>query len=494
MKQRSEISSQDKWNVEALFPHLELWYQAYESFDFRALQTFQGRLAENVLVLKQLLETLFALSRQLEKLYTYVHLRHDEDLKHDAHKQAYEKVTMVACEFQQACAWIEPEILALSDATMNAYLQHPSLATYRFYLEKIIRLKPHTLSKEEEKLLAMVTQPLQTTSKAFGALNNADLKFAKVKDKEGKSHELSHGLYHLYLRSEDRTLRQHAFMTLHGAFENVENTLAELLYGQVQNHVFQARARRYNSSLQAALYPKNIPLSVYQNLIYAVRSHLPSLHRYMKLRKKALKLEELHAYDLYVPLLEQEQRQLTYEESEQLVIDSVAPLGTAYQAAVKKGLQDEKWVDRFENQNKRSGAYSSGCFDSYPYILLNYKGILKDTFTLAHEAGHSMHSFLSHHTQPYHDSHYPIFVAEVASTFNEELLMHLLLLKQQIKKNALILLMRKLRTSEPLSFAKLCLLNLNLLFTNKLKKELPLPLRFLRICIYNLTEIILAPM
>jgi len=474
MKKRGEVSLEDRWNVEALFADPTLWEEAFSSFDFSPLKTFQGQLQKGPLVLKDLFETLFALSRQLDKLHTYAHLRHDEDVTDHAHKLAYQKTMMVACDFQQACSWIEPEILALPAATLQTYLQDLALAPYRFYLEKIVRLQPHTLSEQEEKLLAMASQPLHTASKAFGALNNADIKFGKVKDQSEKEHELSHGSYQLYLRSPDRTLREHAFVKLHQSFENVENTLAELLYGQVQNHVFQAKARSYSTSLHAALYPKNIPTSVYHNLIHTVRAHLPSLHRYVRLRKKILQLQELHCYDLYVPLVTQEQSVLSYKEGEQLVIDSVAPLGREYQQLLRQGLQQEHWVDRFENQNKRSGAYSSGCYDSYPYILMNYKGILRDVFTLAHEAGHSMHSLLSHQTQPYHDSHYPIFVAEVASTFNEELLMHLLLSQKITPEQRLYLINEKVEDIRTTLFRQTMFAEFELMIHQQVEQGIPL--------------------
>lgn len=443
MEPRNKISPADTWNVEAMFSHLQLWEQALAQFDFSSLSSFKGRLSEGATTLLHLLETLCALSRQLDKLYTYAHLRHDEELTLDAHKQAYQKIMLVMSQFQQSCSWIEPEILSLPSHLLKSYLQDPALASYRFYLEKIVRLQPHTLSQEQEKLLAMASNPLQLSSQAFGALNNADMKFKSIKDRKRKSHELSHGLYQLYLRSPDRTLRKQAFVALHHAFEGMENTLAALLYGNVQEHLFHAQARNYTSSLQAALYPKNIPLTVYRNLIHTVRAHLPSLHRYVRLRKQAMKLKTMHLYDMYVPLVKPLFDNLSYADSEALVIESVAPLGQLYQEALRKGLQEERWVDRLENQNKRSGAYSSGCFDSYPYILLNFKGIIKDMFTLAHEAGHSMHSLLSHQSQAYHDSHYPIFVAEVASTFNEELLMHLLLKKDITAQERLFLIHEK---------------------------------------------------
>ncbi len=441
---RKQVQPQDKWNVEALFPTLNAWEGEFSTIDWSKLASYRGRLTESAAVTREALDLFFSIARKLDKVYTYAHLRHDEEITEEDPKNAYQRAMATFYDFQQAGAWLEPELLALPAETIDLYIKSQELEPYRFHIEKIVRMSPHTLSADKEELLAMAGKPLQAASKAFGALNNADLKFDKIQDGEGNELELTHGLYQLYLRSSDRILRKNAFQQLHGKFKSFENTLAELLYGQVQDHVFQAKARNFSTSLDAALFPKNIPTSVYRSLINTVREHLPSLHRYVSLRKQILGVDELHLYDMYVPLVQEVDIQLTYDESEDLIIDSVAPLGKEYQKTLAEGLKKQRWVDRFENLNKRSGAYSSGCYDSFPYILMNYRGILRDTFTLAHEAGHSMHSFLSHKTQPYQYSHYPIFVAEVASTFNEELLMHLLLEKRTQKEERLFLINEKI--------------------------------------------------
>lgn len=451
VKARSDISESHKWNVEALFPTIQAWEAAFAKIQesktspyWPSIAEYRGRLKEGATTVKEALEKILSTGRELEKLYTYVHLRHDEDITHDSHKSAYQKATALFNDFGQETSWFEPEILSLSDKEIDTLLSSPLLSAYRFHLEKIVRMRPHTLSADKEELLAMAGKPLQTAPKAFSALNNADIKFGTVKDSKGEELPLSHGLYQVYLRSPDRKLRENAFRTLHGKFDDLSNTLCELLYGEIQSHVFFAKARRFSSCLEAALFPKNIDASVYKSLIQAVRKEgLPSLHRYMHLRKKIMGVEELHLYDLYVPLVSQVEIQMDYDEAAALVIESVASLGPDYQSLLRKGFQEEKWVDRFENQGKRSGAYSSGCYDSYPYILMNYKGILKDIFTLAHEAGHSMHSLLSK-SQPYHYSHYPIFVAEVASTFNEELLMDLLIKRRSKKEEKLFLINEKI--------------------------------------------------
>lgn len=432
---RDEVPLENRWNVEALYPHLEAWQKAFEAF-IPSLQQkplwpnvaiAEGTLAQGPEKLKDILDLMMNIDRELSKLYTYAHLKHDENIADPEYKKAHEQISFVLHAAAQEMAWLQPEIISLPDNLLQQYLTSPVLADYQFYLEKMIRIKKHTLSHESEKLLALAGQSLQTAYKAFNAISDADFKFGSIKDSQGVERPLSHATYGLYLRDQDRHLRQKAFERYHQQYFQYENTLNELLAGQTQTHVFNARSRNYANCLEAATFPKNIDSSVYHALVKAVNDNLPILHRYMDLRKRILRLDELHLYDIYVPLIDSVDIKMSYEEAEQIVIDSVAPLGTEYQKILEKGLKTDRWVDRYENQNKRSGAYSSGCFDSMPYILMNYKGILRDVFTLAHEAGHSMHSYYSHKTQPYQYSDYPIFLAEVASTFNEDLLTRLLL-------------------------------------------------------------------
>ncbi len=428
---RSEVPAQDKWNVGALYPSLEAWNQDFvkwkASSDWTTIKNFKGRLKEGPKVVVQLLEKYLELDRGLTKLYVYSHLRHDEDVGNTENKEANLKVTSLLHEFKQEMAWIEPELLQMSAGELNTLLKSPEVKPYKFFLEKIVRLKPHTLKAEEEELLARAGLALDSSERAFGAFNNADLKFPKVKDENGQLHELTHGSYMTYMASRDRTLRKETFQTLHKTFGEWENTLCEMIHGQAQKHLFYAKARNFGSCLEAALFPHQIDTKVYRALIGTVRAHLPVLHQYMALRKKLLGVEELHLYDLRVPLIEGVDIKMEFDEAAKMIVESVAPLKSQYQQTMKKGFFEERWVDRYENERKRSGAYSSGCYDSYPYILMNYHGRFQDIMTLSHEAGHSMHSYLSTKNQPYQDSSYVIFVAEVASTFNEELtLMHLL--------------------------------------------------------------------
>ena len=439
-KQRAEIPEQDRWNVAALYPDPVSWKQDFlqtqgagHAPHWPELKAYQGQLS-NPKVVVAFFDTYFALDRKLSKLHTYAHLRLDEDLGNDAFKHDFGLISALLHDFQLESAWIEPEILGLSAENYDRLLNHSSLKPYRFYLERIGRMRPHMLTPELEELMALSGKALDTAYRAFGALNNADLTFQPAIDAQGKEHPLSNGSYLTYLRSSDRRLRQSAFQNLHRGYEAHANTLCELIQGQVQGHLFSARARKFPSCLDAALYPHAVDLAVYENLIASVRRHLPLMHAYVAMRKEQMHLDEIHIYDLSVPLVAEIDMQMSYPQACQAVIDSVEPLGDKYQQALKKGLLQDRWVDVFENARKRSGAYSSGCYDSMPYILMNFHGHFGDVQTLAHEAGHSMHSYLSRQNQPYIYSHYSIFVAEVASTFNEQLLLAQMKKKVKNKK------------------------------------------------------------
>ncbi len=489
MKTRKEVPVDDQWNVEALYPNQEAWIQAFKSLIKQPQQTppywpefqaFQGTLNQGPEKVSEALQLLMTIDRELSKLYTYAHLRHDEEITHPEFKKSYEQILALAHAFAQETAWFHPELLSLPETLFNEYLSSPLLADYHFYLEKILRMKKHTLSPDNEKLLALAGQALQTSYKTFSAINDADFKFGTVLDSQSNAKPLSHGTYSLYIRDQDRLLRERAFKQYHQQYESYENTLCELLTGQVQNHIFQARSRHYSSCLEAALFPKNIDPSVYYALIQAVHERFDVLHRYMHLRKRILKLDELHLYDIYVPLTSAVDIRMPYQEAVKLVIESANPLGIEYQEVLKKGLQEQRWVDRYENKNKRSGAYSSGCYDSMPYILMNYKELLRDVFTLAHEAGHSMHSFYSRQTQPYYYSDYPIFLAEVASTFNEDLLIRLLINRCRDPHEKIFLLNQKIEDIRGTLFRQTMFAEFELLIHQHVEQGNPLTPQLLK--------------
>jgi oligoendopeptidase F len=433
-KVRSEVLEGDTWDVHALYSNWETWEHDYAQLSggdaapaWESITALQGKLHEGPETLKACFEQLFSVGRLLDKLYTYAHLRHDEDISNDDHKAAFGRVTSTYHAFAQATAFIDPEILGLNATQLQDYLDSPVLKDYHFHLQKLVHRKQHTLPAEQEALLALAGKALQTPGKAFSALNDADFDFGEAVDGEGVKHPITHGSYALFIRSQDRALRKSAFETMHKRYASHENTLCELLNGCVQSHILNARARGFDSCLGAALHHNNIDTQVYRSLIDTVNSRLDVLHRYQGLRKRLMGVDSLHLYDVYVPLSPKIDLTLSYDEAVEACITSVGVLGKDYQDRLRSGLNEQRWVDRYENKNKRSGAYSSGCYDSHPYILMNYKGVMRDAFTLAHEAGHSMHSEHSHRHQAYHYSHYSIFVAEVASTFNEELLGKLLL-------------------------------------------------------------------
>jgi len=479
--ERAKVAKQDKWNVEACYPSLKEWEKDYHKIvgdstspRWPLLKKYKGRLGESPKILKEALEVISDLSRKLSKLYTYAHLRHDEEITIDAHKTAYNRILAAMHDLAQETSWFEPELLALDDKTLSTMLKSPLLKDYKFQIEKCIRIKKHMLPPEGEELLAMSAKALEGSHKAFSAINDADFKFDSVKDGKGKLRELTHGTYGLYLRDRDRTLRKNAFIGLQGKYRGYENTLCELINGEVQGHIFNAKARKYASSLEAALFPKNIDPAVYHSLIHAVNDNLGILHKYVALRAKMMKIEPLHLYDMYVPLTSSIDIRMPYKEAEEIVIASVAPLGATYQNLLKKGLKDQRWVDRYENRNKRSGAYSSGSYDSMPYILMNYKELLKDVFTLAHEAGHSMHSLLTHTHQPYQYGDYPIFLAEVASTFNEELLMRLMLERAKSKEERIFLINQKIEDIRGTLFRQTMFAEFELWLHETAEKNIPL--------------------
>lgn len=419
---RTDVSKSDKWDVEALYASLDDWekeFQAVEKKGWGEVIQFKGKLKEN---LGEALKKRFALGEVLEKLSVYGHLRYDEDLANAEHKTAYERAMSLYFDFSAAASWFEPEILQLPDSVIKKTLEDDSLKDFHFYLTSLLEVKPYTLSPQEERVLALTAESMQTAQRAFSLLNNADFKFAPAKDEKGSEQEVTHARFSMILHEHDRTLRINAFESLHGRFREYGNTIAQLLAGHVNTHICNSRSRGYETSLDAALFPKKIDTQVYRKLIETVKGNIAPLHKYIEMRKEKLGLDKLRLCDMYVPLVEDVNLRFSYEEAVDLIIESLDCLGAEYQEQLKEGLTSKRWVDRYENEGKRSGAYSSGCYGSMPYILMNYQGQINDVMTLTHEAGHSMHTFYSQKHQPYPKSHYTIFVAEVASTFQEELL------------------------------------------------------------------------
>lgn len=421
-----------------------------------------------------ILETYFSLMRKIDAIYTYAHLKHDEDVAETKNSELYKRAMSLLERFQTESSWIEPAILSMDQKDLDAKIHLKEAAPFYVYLKKLALMKAHVLSEKEEKLLALSQTPIKAVSKAFSLLNNADMKFDPAIDSDGKKHELTHGTYSLLLKSYDRNLRKSAFMNLHQKFLDHENTICELLSGCVQAHDFQAKARGYKSCLDAALFPHQIDTAVYHQLIKTLSSHVEPLNRYLELRKKRLKVSELHVYDLFVPIVEDVSTHYPYEEAVDHVLDSYEILGKPYLDIISKGLKKERWVDVYENKGKRSGAYSSGCYDSVPYILLNYQGTFSDVMTLSHEIGHSMHSYFSNHTQNYQNSSYAIFVAEVASTFNEELTFRKLLKLAKTTKERIYILSQKIDSIRSTLFRQTLFAEFELKIHEMAEKQIPL--------------------
>jgi len=421
---RDQVNPDDTWDLSSLFADDAAWQQAFEAWEKRiaGYAKFQGRLGEDAKTLAACLKFDEDFDRAGERLGAYAHLKTTEDQANGEYQRMYGRYVSVAGRAAEAASFIRPEILAIADSRMKRFLDSAELKHFRIMLERLLRFKPHPLSEKEEKLLAMQTEMAQATNQIFRQLNDADLKFGAIKDERGHQIELSHATFSALLQSPKREVRRAAFHQYYRQYADHRNTLAATLAGSVQRDVYYARARNYPSALESALFPDRVPTSVYDNLIAGVRRRLPVVHRYYDVRRRKMKLRDIHHYDTYVPILSERRKRHTWDEAVAMVLESLAPLGSAYCGALEKGLRG-RWCDRYENRGKQSGAFSAGTYDGDPYILINYQpDVLDHVFTLAHEAGHSMHSLLSAKHQPYTYYNYTIFVAEVASTFNEQLL------------------------------------------------------------------------
>ena len=426
---RSHIADEHKWDLTPLFESEKSWEQTFAEIEaeLASYEQYRGHLKDSAGLFKEALEFHLDLTRKLERVYTYAHLKSDED-KSDQHYQGFhQKALNLFTRASETASFMTPEIQAIADKVINQYLADESLNEFKFYLEKILRYKPHTRSESEEQILAMTREMANGPSQVFGQLDNVDLDFGTITDENGKEVELSHGNFSTFLISPSRNVRRKAFFQYYQAYQNHRHTLAATLANSVKKDLFYTRARDFTDCRVSALFSDNVPETVYDNLMQTVKGNLEPLFKYLNFRQKALGLNELHFYDTYVPIVEDVEFRMPYEEAVEVCTRAIEPLGESYGRILKQGLLGG-WVDRYENRGKRSGAYSSGCYDSPPYILLNYEeNNINSLYTLMHEAGHSMHSYYSKKEQPYVTHDYTIFVAEVASTFNEDLLSRYLL-------------------------------------------------------------------
>lgn len=429
-RRRQDVPQEDRWNIEALYPNDAAWEADFARAQSLPAQVeaYSGRLAESPETLAAAIRALLDAYRHIEKVYVYAHLRNDEDLGNSTYQSMFDRARTAYIQLSTAASYFSPELLAIDDATMAEWLGTDLIAPYRVWLEDILRGKPYTLSPSEERLMSMAAEPLGAISKVFSVLKNVDLaaRLPAVQDEDGDEQQLTHASFIRLLESRDRTVRKNAFDAYYAEYRGNRTTNAAILDAGIKSHVFNARARGFPNALAAALFGDNVDVSVYDSLIAAVHDALPAFYRYVKLRKRLLGVDDLHMYDAYVSVIPAVEMRFTYDEAVDTIRTALQPLGQNYVEVMTEGLTSG-WVDRYENVGKRSGAYSSGCYDSMPYILMNFTGTLDSVFTLAHELGHSMHSWHSIQAQPYHLADYRILVAEVASTTNEALLNHHLL-------------------------------------------------------------------
>lgn len=432
---RSEIPAEDKWAIEDLFASDEAWEQELTTLEQArtVLAAYEGRLAESAQTLCEYLQQVEQVDVKADRLGNYCYRRSDEDTRDSATQAMSGKYMAAVVALSAASSFATPEIMAIDEQTLQGfYASCPELERYRRYLTDLRRRKAHTLSAQEERLLAAAGEMAQAPDTIYGSFADADISFADAVDAEGNRHPLTQGTFVSLEESQDRVLRRSAYENLYDGFAGFKNTAAALLNAQNKQLKFFADARKYDNALDASLDATNVPTAVYHNLIDAVHQNMDKMHRYVRLRKKLLGVDELHFYDVYTPLMAEVDRRIPYAEAKQTVYDALAPLGEEYRAILKEGFEN-RWIDVYQNQGKRSGAYSAGA-KVHPFVLLNYTGTLDSQFTLAHEMGHAIHSYLSNRTQNPIDSDYVIFVAEVASTCNEALLMQHLLSKTQDKK------------------------------------------------------------
>ncbi len=426
---RADIPDSDKWDLSHLFVDLSKWNEDVEwiTQTFPRISGWKDRVGESAETLAEVLEFEKQLDLKIEKVYHFASLQLAEDSANNDYLARFGQLQNLMTKLAETSAFVVPEIQAIDDARWQQFIADPVLKDWGIALHKIRRMRPHILSTQEERLLALGAAALEGYDDAFSQLTNVDMKFGAIADVDGREKPLTQSTYSSFLLKRDRGLRERAFTQFYNEFQDHRFTLASALSYSVKADVFRARARNFPSALEASLFKDDIPIAVYDGLINAVREGIPALLRYYQLRRRVLAVNELHAYDTYVPLVHEIETHISFDEAIDQVIASLAPLGQEYTNALAAGLRG-RWCDRYETRGKRSGAFSSSSYHAPPYILMNYKeDVFADVYTLAHEAGHSMHSWFAARSQLFQDYNYPIFLAEVASTFNEELLTHFLL-------------------------------------------------------------------
>lgn len=453
LKTRDQIDKKYKWNIEAMIPDESTIDEQLEDIRLRAekyAENYSGKLTENADTLLQAFKDRDCLWRELEKIFVYARMRRDENNAESRYQAMTSKCGAVIAAVSASMAFFTPELLCASDDVITGYInEKEELKEYEFAIMDTLRQKEHILSEAEENILAQMSEVTGATNDIFTMLNNADIKFSSITDEEGDNVEVTHGNYIKFMESHDREVRKAAYNAMYEPYKELVNTIATSYSYNTKTDVVGARIRKYESARAAALSGDNIPAEVYDNLVSVVNENLPSMHRYVELRKKILGLDKMYMYDMYVPLIQLPEQRISYEEGLDIIREALAPLGSEYLNKMNEGIS-QGWIDVYENKGKTSGAYSFGCYDSYPYILLNYTDTLKDVFTIIHEMGHSMHSRYTRDNQPYIYGSHSIFTAEVASTVNESLLMQHLFSKNpdlEMKKYLLNLHLEEFRTT-----------------------------------------------
>ena len=426
---RCEMKKEDQWKIEDLYASDELWEQDFQKLkeQMQEFSKYEGTMGDSAEQLYQVLTEQDRLNMLMENVYVYANQKNHEDMGNGMYQKMAGRAQSLMSALSDAVSFVESELLEIPQEKLQKFLEEKEkLCLYKRYIDEKFREKEHILSKEMEAVLAKVYELGRAPQNIFQMFNNADIDFGTVHDEDGREVQLSHGRYIQFLESKDVNVRREAFETLYEAYEKHRNTLAAAFDANVKQELFFADMRHYGSSREAALSYSHIPLEVYDRLIEAVHENLPKMYQYVDLRKKIMGVDELHMYDVYVPLVKQAEKKYSFEEAKEIVKKGLAPLGEEYAQILEEGFSGG-WIDVYENQGKRSGAYSWGAYGTHPYVLLNYNGSLNHVFTLAHEMGHAIHSYYSDQTQPYPYAGYRIFVAEVASTCNEALLIHHLL-------------------------------------------------------------------
>ncbi|SJZ79746.1 oligoendopeptidase F [Globicatella sulfidifaciens DSM 15739] len=433
LKSREEMNELYTWDLTSMYADdaaQEADAEAVKAM-FPKLAEFSGKLAEGPEVLADALDLIGETARKMSNVYVYAHLKNDQDATNSTYQEMYAKATQLYGQFGETIAYFEPELNTIPEATLTQFIEeNDRLKHYQQHLDNMVRGRAHVLPQEQELLLAQASEVFQGASNTFGVLNNADLVFPTITDEEGKEVQLTHSLYSKFLESSDRRVRKETFEKFYSVYDQFKNTMASILSTNIKVNNYDAKVHKFESARQAALFTNNIPESVYDTLVDTVNKRLDLLHRYVGLRKELLGLEDLEMYDMYTPLLGDAPIKMTYEEAKSITLEALAPLGEEYLAIMREAFED-RWIDLYENKGKRSGAYSSGTYDSKPYILMNWQDNVNWLYTLVHELGHSAHSYLTHKNQPYTYGSYSIFLAEIASTTNENLLTAYLLDKYE---------------------------------------------------------------